>query len=78
MERRRRSFYRVINDKVVRFNGKGHPFVYELRKHGISGTLTEDEKLLAKQEWENIQKNLDDNSTFDPPYRRSSESEFRQ
>jgi len=78
MERRRRSFYRVINDKVVRFNNKGHPFVYEIRKHGISGTLTEDEKLLAKQEWENIQKNLDDNSTFDPPYRRSSESEFTQ
>lgn len=78
MERRRRSFYRVINEKVVRFNSKGHPFVYELRKHGISGTLTEEEKLLAKQEWNNIQKKLNDLSTFDPPYRRSTESEFIQ
>ena len=78
MQRRQRSFYRVINDKVVRYNNIGHPFVYELRKHGISGALTEDEKRMAKDEWNKIQRNLPDNSTFDPPYRRSSESEFKQ
>lgn len=74
---RRRNFYRVIGDKLVRFNKSGHPFVYELRKHGISGTLTEEEKLLAKEEWRKIQKHLPDQSTFDPPYRSSSESEFK-
>ncbi|XP_066928622.1 small ribosomal subunit protein mS35-like [Clytia hemisphaerica] len=76
MEHRRRSFYRIINDKVIRYNKNGHPFVYEIRKHGISGTLTDEEKRLAKEEWEKIQRELPDMSTFDLPYRRSSGSEF--
>jgi len=78
MQHRRRNFYRVINNKMIRFNNVGHPFVYELRKHGITGGLTDEEKQMAKEEWEKIQRNLPDNSTFDPPYRRSSESEFKQ
>ena len=71
-----RRHYRVINDKVVRYNRQGHPFLYGMRKHGIGGALTDDEMKLAKQEWENIQVDHPDTSTFDSLFRRSSDSEW--
>lgn len=73
---KKQRFYRIINDKLIRYNKTGHPFVHELPKYGIRGGLTKEELQLAKDEWAKIQKNLPDESTFDLPYRPSSRSEF--
>jgi len=75
---KRRRHYRIVNDKLMRYNKSGHPFVYELRKYGLNGGLDRDEMKQAKKEWEQIQTNQDDNTTFDPIYKRSTESEFKQ
>jgi len=71
-----RRRYRIVNDKVVRYNNVGHPFVMENHRFNIKGGLTEDEKQLAKHQWEVIKKDLPDEDSFDPFYRRSTESEF--
>lgn len=76
-ERLGQTFYRVINDKLVRYNRHGHPFVMELRKHhNIIGGLTEEEMKMAKEEWKKIQQDLPDHSTFDNLYKKPYGSEW--
>jgi len=70
-----RRYYKVINEKLIRYNSYGHPFVCEMRKYGIKGGLTKEEISIAKNEWQNIQKGLPDLTTFDPPYQSRYASE---
>lgn len=77
-KKRRRRHYKIVGEKLVRYNKVGHPFVYELRKYGINGGLTPDEMKLAKEQWRDLQKDLPDTSTFDTIFHRYSESEFKQ
>ena len=77
-KKRCRRHYKVINGKLVRFNNVGRPFLYEIPKQGITGALNLDEVKLAKEKWNQIQIDQQDNETFDPVYQRSSESEFKQ
>ncbi|XP_057313317.1 28S ribosomal protein S35, mitochondrial-like [Hydractinia symbiolongicarpus] len=76
-KKRHRRHYGIINDKLVRFNKVGYPFVYEMRKYGLAGGLDSEEIKQAKEKWANLQKDQEDQSTFDPLYQRSSESEFK-
>ncbi|XP_047140769.1 small ribosomal subunit protein mS35 [Hydra vulgaris] len=70
--------YKIINDKLVRYNNVGRPFLVELGKHGLKGLMKLDEVKLAMEKWNQIQVNQNDIESFDPLFQRSSESEFKQ
>lgn len=59
------TFYRVINDKLVTFNEAGHPFLFHIRKNGVTGLLSEEEIRKGREEWKKIQLDIPDTSTFD-------------
>lgn len=71
-----RRYHRVINERLVRYNSYGHPFVMEMRKYGIKGGLNAEEMTMAKAEWKKIQKGLPDSTSFDLPYKPNFSSEF--
>lgn len=68
--------HRIAGNKIVRYTKTGHPFVLELNQHGVTGGLTKEEMEEAKNEWKIMQHDQPDNTTFDPLYRKSTESEF--
>ena len=78
MKKLKRRYYKVVGERVVRFNNAGHPFLCQMYRSGIKGALTHDEMKAAKKEWDIIQKNLPDTSSFDRVLYRNCESEYVQ
>jgi len=76
-KKRNQRHYRVIAEKLVRYNRYGHPFVVEVKRFRVN-SLNKGELQMAKDEWRKIKVDvgLPDTTSFDLPYKSSYSSEF--